>query len=143
VDDRDFIQNPSRPALDDSDAVMNSHHMIIIRKVPAFRALGLEWDMIYHRRTTLGTKFELKLSWLRWLPIFYLLDPQFPVSTPTRSSTSVTASKFLPQSVLAIPLQPNGAMQKWILQLDSAHQIGPETTLKGFLIVVGSWSAVG
>ena len=30
----------------------------------------------------------------------------------------------------------NGAMGKWILQLDSAHQIGPETMLQDFLIVV-------
>jgi hypothetical protein len=35
------------------------------------------------------------------------------------------SGKFSPQSVLAIPPQPNGAMGKWILQLDSAHQIGP------------------
>jgi len=36
VDDRDFIRHPCRPALDDSDAVMNSHHYW---KVPAFRAV--------------------------------------------------------------------------------------------------------
>ena len=37
----------------------------------------------------------------------------------------------------------NGFMWEWISQLDSAPQIGPETTLKVFLMVVGSWSAVG
>ena len=36
----------------------------------------------------------------------------------------------------------NCAMGKWMSLLDSAHQIGPETTLKGFLIVVGTWSTV-
>ena len=30
----------------------------------------------------------------------------------------------------------NGAMAKWTQQLDSARQIGPETTLQDFLIVV-------
>ena len=34
-------------------------------------------------------------------------------------------------------------MWEWISQLDSAPQIGPETTLKVFLMVVGTWSAVG
>ena len=37
----------------------------------------------------------------------------------------------------------NCAMGKWMLYLDSAHQIGPETTLKGFLIVVGTWCTGG
>ena len=31
-----------------------------------------------------------------------------------------------------------GRMDKWILQADSAHQIGPETTLQSILIVVES-----
>jgi len=30
----------------------------------------------------------------------------------------------------------NGARRKWILQLDSAHQIGPETPLQDTLIIV-------
>jgi hypothetical protein len=37
----------------------------------------------------------------------------------------------------------NGLMWEWISQLYSAPQIGPETTLKVFLMVVGTWSAVG
>jgi hypothetical protein len=34
-------------------------------------------------------------------------------------------------------------MWEWISQLYSAPQIGPEITLKVFLMVVGTWSAVG
>jgi hypothetical protein len=46
---------------------------------------------------------------------------------------------FLPSDfgdVLANLATTSGAMDKWMLRLDSAGQKGPEITLKGFLIVV-------
>jgi hypothetical protein len=60
------------------------------------------------------------------------VDPQFHV-------INLRQANFL----LGYNSTTNGFMWEWISQLDSAPQIGPETTLKVFLIVVGSWSAVG
>ena len=37
----------------------------------------------------------------------------------------------------------SGGMAKWMTQADSVHQIGPETTLQGILIVVESGGTGG
>ena len=50
---------------------------------------------------------------------------------------------FSPLNVSVCFSTTRGAMSKWIAQSDSTHQIGPETTPKGFLIVVGTWSTGG
>jgi hypothetical protein len=50
---------------------------------------------------------------------------------------------FSPLNVYPCFSTTRRVMNKWISQSDSAHQIGPEPTLKAFLIVVGTWSAVG
>jgi hypothetical protein len=50
---------------------------------------------------------------------------------------------FSPLNVYACLSTTRRVMNKWIAQSDSAPQIGPEPTLKGFLIVVGTWSTGG
>ena len=57
--------------------------------------------------------------------------------THTHTHTSTSSGKFSLQSVLAVALQPTVLCGNGYYS-DSAPQIGPETTLKGFLILVGT-----
>src|ERR1700685_1592157 len=86
--------------------------------------------------------FFSKSRWLRWLPILSARSTiwaQFPPQFHAHNIINLRQANFL----LCYNSTTNGVMWEWISQLDSAHQIGPETTLKVFLMVVGSWSAVG
>jgi hypothetical protein len=50
---------------------------------------------------------------------------------------------FSPWNIYAWFSTTVGAIYKRISWLDSAPQTGPERTLKGFLILVGTWSTDG
>ena len=50
---------------------------------------------------------------------------------------------FSPLNVSACFSTTKAIIDKWMLQLDSARQIGPETTLQGILIVVESGGTEG
>ncbi len=47
------------------------------------------------------------------------------------------------RNVFACSSTTSDAMDKWRPQLDSARQIGPESTLTDFLIVVEAWFTGG
>jgi len=64
----------------------------------------------------------------RWLPIFH-----------AHNIINLRQANFH----LGYNSTTNGLMWEWVSQLDSAPQIGPETTIKVFLMLVGTWSAVG
>ena len=113
-----------------------------------------------HTSTSVGQNFHLRAFWLwffnQWS--YGEMDTLARFSAPNRSRNNpqglsnyswnlpVVGNLFFFEWNFSPPsferfgyrATTNGAMGKWIPQLDSAHQIGPETTLQDILIVVES-----